>query len=70
MLERVVEAGGARMLGHVAAQARRAADLGVYLSQHHGGADAADLGRLVVDERRRALTIDTVEQGTVHGAAR
>ncbi|MHB8380401.1 MAG: acyl-CoA dehydrogenase family protein [Acidimicrobiales bacterium] len=46
VLARVASAGGARPLCHDAAQSRRAADLYVYLSQHHGGIDAAELGRL------------------------
>jgi hypothetical protein len=41
-------AGGARPLCHDADQARRAADLYVYLAQHHGGPDAVELGRLAV----------------------
>jgi alkylation response protein AidB-like acyl-CoA dehydrogenase len=46
VLALVGSAGGARPLCHDAEQSRRAADLFVYLSQHHGGADAAELGRL------------------------
>lgn len=38
-------AGGARPLGHDGDQSRRAADLYVYLAQHHGGSDAAAIGR-------------------------
>ncbi len=49
VLEHVASAGGARPLGHDRDQSRRAADLYVYLSQHHGGADAAALGRAAVD---------------------
>jgi alkylation response protein AidB-like acyl-CoA dehydrogenase len=45
ILEWVASAGGARPLCHDADQSRRAADLYIYLSQHHGGADAAELGR-------------------------
>ena len=45
-------AGGARPLGHDRGQSRRAADLYVYLSQHHGDPDAVALGRLVVEEGR------------------
>jgi hypothetical protein len=48
VLAAVAAAGGARPLCHDAAQARRAADLYVYLAQHHGGADAADIGRLAL----------------------
>jgi alkylation response protein AidB-like acyl-CoA dehydrogenase len=47
VLARVATAGGARPLCHDIDQARRAADLYVYLAQHHGGVDAAELGRLV-----------------------
>ena len=50
VLALVADAGGARPLGHDPAQARRAADLYVYLSQHHGPADAAQLGRLALEE--------------------
>lgn len=46
VLSTVAAAGGARPLCHDRAQARRAADLYVYLAQHHGAADAAELGRL------------------------
>ncbi len=46
VLARVGSAGGARPLCHDATQSRRVADLYVYLSQHHGGIDAAALGRL------------------------
>ncbi len=47
VLERAASAGGARPLCLDEAQSRRVADLFVYLSQHHGGADAKDLGRLL-----------------------
>jgi alkylation response protein AidB-like acyl-CoA dehydrogenase len=46
VLARVASAGGARALCHDRDQARRSADLFVYLTQHHGGVDAATLGRL------------------------
>jgi len=46
VLARVATGGGARPLCHDLDQSRRAADLFVYLSQHHGGSDAAELGRL------------------------
>jgi alkylation response protein AidB-like acyl-CoA dehydrogenase len=39
-------AGGARLLCHDPEQARRAADLYVYLAQHHGPQDAHTLGRM------------------------
>jgi alkylation response protein AidB-like acyl-CoA dehydrogenase len=51
VLERVASAGGARPLCHDEVQSRRAADLFVYLSQHHGGSDAAQLGKLAKDSR-------------------
>jgi alkylation response protein AidB-like acyl-CoA dehydrogenase len=51
ILARVAAAGGARPLCHNEVQARRAADLYVYLAQHHGGADAAVLGRIMAGER-------------------
>jgi hypothetical protein len=46
VLVRVGAAGGARPLCHDLDQSRRAADLFVYLSQHHAGSDASELGRL------------------------
>lgn len=52
ILRQTAAAGGARPLCHDAAQARRAADLYVYLAQHHGGSDAASLGRLTVESRQ------------------
>lgn len=51
VLSRVASAGGARPLCHDRAQSRRAADLFVYLSQHHGGSDAAELGRVAKETR-------------------
>jgi len=42
-------AGGARPLCHDPEQARRAADLYVYLAQHHGPQDAHTLGRMACD---------------------
>lgn len=51
VLARVASAGGARPLCLDADQARRAADLYVYLSQHHGRADAAELGRIALEGR-------------------
>jgi alkylation response protein AidB-like acyl-CoA dehydrogenase len=53
VLAHVANAGGARPLGHDPAQARRAADLYVYLSQHHGPADSAQLGRLAHEQGLR-----------------
>jgi alkylation response protein AidB-like acyl-CoA dehydrogenase len=41
-------AAGARPLCHDRAQARRAADLYVYLAQHHGPRDAVELARLAI----------------------
>lgn len=49
VLARVGSAGGARPLCLDQDQSRRAADLFVYLSQHHGGSDAAELARLAVE---------------------
>jgi hypothetical protein len=51
ILKCTAAAGGARPLCHDAAQARRAADLYVYLAQHHGGADAVQLGRLMIERQ-------------------
>jgi alkylation response protein AidB-like acyl-CoA dehydrogenase len=51
VLSCVASAGGARPLCHDGDQARRVADLYVYLSQHHGRADAAELGRIVTEGR-------------------
>lgn len=45
ILRLVAAAGGARPLAHNPAQARRTSDLYVYLSQHHGGPEAAELGK-------------------------
>lgn len=49
VLERVASAGGARPLCHDADQSRRAADLYVYLAQHHGHADSIELGRILTE---------------------
>jgi alkylation response protein AidB-like acyl-CoA dehydrogenase len=51
VLAKVASAGGARPLCHDEAQSRRAADLYVYLSQHHGNTDAAEIGRAFVKAR-------------------
>jgi hypothetical protein len=48
VLSGTAAAGGARPLCHDRTQARRAADLYVYLAQHHGGPDAAEIGRLAL----------------------
>jgi alkylation response protein AidB-like acyl-CoA dehydrogenase len=48
VLSATAAAGGARPLCHHRSQARRAADLYVYLAQHHGGADAAEIGRMAL----------------------
>lgn len=45
ILAAVAAAGGARPICMDAAQSRRSADLYAYLSQHHGGRDAAALGK-------------------------
>jgi alkylation response protein AidB-like acyl-CoA dehydrogenase len=50
VLSLTAEAGGARPLCHDGEQARRAADLFVYLAQHHGNRDAAQLGHILVRE--------------------
>jgi alkylation response protein AidB-like acyl-CoA dehydrogenase len=44
VLEHVAAAGGARPLCHDRGQGQRAADLYVYLAQHHGAQDAKELG--------------------------
>lgn len=49
VLARVGTAGGSRPFCLDVDQARRSADLYVYLTQHHGGVDAAELGRLAGD---------------------
>jgi alkylation response protein AidB-like acyl-CoA dehydrogenase len=51
ILERAAAAGGARPLCLDADQSRRVADLFVYLSQHHGRADARELGRILTSAR-------------------
>lgn len=52
VLGQTAAAGGARPLCHDPVQARRAADLYVYLAQHHGGTDAARLGRMIAGGQR------------------
>jgi alkylation response protein AidB-like acyl-CoA dehydrogenase len=49
VLGHVAAAGGARTLCLDRRQSQRAADLYVYLAQHHGPQDAAALGRLALD---------------------
>jgi len=49
VLAHVAAAGGARPLCHDSEQGQRAADLYVYLAQHHGPQDAAALGRVALD---------------------
>jgi alkylation response protein AidB-like acyl-CoA dehydrogenase len=51
VLSLVGAAGGAGPLCHDGAQSRRAADLFVYLAQHHGARDAAALGQIALDLR-------------------
>jgi alkylation response protein AidB-like acyl-CoA dehydrogenase len=51
VLEHVAGAGGARPLCHDREQGQRAADLYVYLAQHHGPQDAAELGRIALAGR-------------------
>jgi alkylation response protein AidB-like acyl-CoA dehydrogenase len=48
ILAAAAAAGGARPICLDAVQSRRSADLYVYLAQHHGGRDAAALGRALV----------------------
>ncbi|HWG74003.1 MAG TPA: acyl-CoA dehydrogenase family protein [Acidimicrobiales bacterium] len=45
VMTRTAAAAGARLLCHDGGHGRAAADLWVYLSQYHGGRDAADIGR-------------------------
>jgi alkylation response protein AidB-like acyl-CoA dehydrogenase len=49
VLNHVAAAAGARPLCHDRPQAQRAADLHVYLAQHHGPQGAAELGRLALE---------------------
>jgi alkylation response protein AidB-like acyl-CoA dehydrogenase len=49
VLQHLGRAGGARALCLDAEQSRRYADLGAYLSQHHGELDASRLGRIVLE---------------------
>jgi alkylation response protein AidB-like acyl-CoA dehydrogenase len=49
VLSLVASAGGARALSLDRAQSRRAADLYVYLAQHHGPQDAVQLGRMAME---------------------
>ncbi|MGA2305399.1 MAG: acyl-CoA dehydrogenase [Acidimicrobiales bacterium] len=51
VMEHVAAAGGARPLCHDRGQGQRAADLYVYLAQHHGSADARELGRIALAGR-------------------
>jgi alkylation response protein AidB-like acyl-CoA dehydrogenase len=48
VLSAVTSGGGARPLSHDSTQSQRAADLFVYLAQHHGNVDAAELGRIAL----------------------
>jgi hypothetical protein len=52
LLRQTAAAGGAGPLCHNPDQGRRAADLYVYLAQHHGGADSVSLGRLALARQR------------------
>jgi alkylation response protein AidB-like acyl-CoA dehydrogenase len=52
VLSLTADAGGASPLCHDGNQARRVADLFVYLAQHHGYRDAAELGRILVTDAR------------------
>ncbi|MBO0692639.1 MAG: acyl-CoA dehydrogenase [Acidimicrobiaceae bacterium] len=49
VLGRAASAGGARPICLDPAQSRRSADLYAYLAQHHGGRDAAAVGRELLD---------------------
>jgi alkylation response protein AidB-like acyl-CoA dehydrogenase len=49
VLDHVAAAAGARPLCHDGPQAQRAADLYVYLAQHHGPQGAAELGRMTLE---------------------
>jgi alkylation response protein AidB-like acyl-CoA dehydrogenase len=51
VLERAASSGGARPLCLDESQSRRAADLFVYLSQHHGRTDAMELGRILTNSQ-------------------
>jgi hypothetical protein len=51
VLEHIAAAGGARPLCHDRGQGQRAADLYVYLAQHHGSWDARELGRAALAGR-------------------
>jgi hypothetical protein len=51
VMDHVAAAGGSRPLCHDRGQGRRAADLYVYLAQHHGAADARELGRIALAGR-------------------
>jgi alkylation response protein AidB-like acyl-CoA dehydrogenase len=51
ILRSTSDVGGARPLCHDARQARLAADLHVYLAQHHGGPDALHLGTSALGNR-------------------
>jgi alkylation response protein AidB-like acyl-CoA dehydrogenase len=51
VLDHVASATGARPFCHDRVQAQRAADLFVYLAQHHGPQDAAVLGRAALEGR-------------------
>jgi alkylation response protein AidB-like acyl-CoA dehydrogenase len=53
VVARVGRAGGAGPLCRDPAQARRFADLPVYIRQHHAERDSEALGRLIVEEERR-----------------
>ena len=64
VLGRVAAAGGARPLCHDRSQAQRAADLYVYLAQHHGPQDAVEIGRLGPKWCRMELVADCSQLGT------
>jgi alkylation response protein AidB-like acyl-CoA dehydrogenase len=55
ILEAAAAAGGARPICLDADQSRRSADLYAYLAQHHGGRDAASMGRAFLREGGRQV---------------
>ena len=64
VLVNTAAAGGAGPLCHDPQQARRAADLYVYLAQHHDVKDANILGRMACDGVAVELVVDDLHPGT------
>ena len=56
VMARTASAAGARPLSLDGGHSRAAADLWVYLSQHHGGRDTADIGRAAIEARQPGAT--------------